>query len=40
MKYVLLSEVEAQLSDAEPRSLVRYLLERGCTYNTSGEKEV
>jgi tetratricopeptide (TPR) repeat protein len=35
----LLNEVERQLTDAGPRPRVRYLLERGRTFNSSGEKE-
>jgi len=35
----LLDEIELQLSDAGTRPHVRYLLERGRTYNSSGEKD-
>jgi tetratricopeptide (TPR) repeat protein len=35
----LLDEIERQLSDAGPRPSVRYFLERGRTYNSSGEKD-
>jgi tetratricopeptide (TPR) repeat protein len=35
----LLNEVEQQLAGAGPRPYVRYLLERGRTFNSSGEKE-
>lgn len=35
----LLDEVEGQLDEAGSRPRVRYLLERGRTYNTSGSKE-
>jgi tetratricopeptide (TPR) repeat protein len=35
----LLDEVESQLPQAGPRPHVRYLLERGRTFNSNGEKE-
>ena len=35
----LLDEVEEQLDDAGPRPRVRYLLERGRTFNSGGDKE-
>jgi len=35
----VLNEVEQQLADAGPRPRVRYLLERGRTFNSGGEKE-
>jgi tetratricopeptide (TPR) repeat protein len=35
----LLDEVEPQLAGAAPRPRVRYLLERGRTFNSSGHKE-
>jgi tetratricopeptide (TPR) repeat protein len=35
----LLDEVEGQLATAGPRSQARYLLERGRTFNSSGQKE-
>jgi len=35
----LLNEVEMQITNAGPRPHVRYLLERGRTFNSSGEKE-
>jgi tetratricopeptide (TPR) repeat protein len=35
----LLNQVEAQLTHAGPRARVRYLLERGRTFNSSGDKE-
>ena len=34
-----LSEVERQLSSASPPARIRYLLERGRTFNSAGEKE-
>ncbi len=38
--HALLDDVEQQLTIAEPRPRVRYLLERGRTFNSSGEPEV
>jgi len=35
----LLDEVEPQLANAGPRPRIRYLLERGRTFNSAGEKE-
>ena len=35
----MLNHVEQQLADAGPRPRVRYLLERGRTFNSSGDKE-
>lgn len=35
----LLNETEPQLTDDDPVSQIRYLLERGRTFNSSGEKE-
>lgn len=37
--HAVLSEVEPQLATAGPRPRVRYLLERGRTFNSSGEME-
>lgn len=35
----ILNDVEKQLGNARPRPLARYLLERGRTFNSNGEKE-
>ena len=37
--HTVLNEVEQQLADAGPRPRVRYLLERGRTFNSAGETE-
>jgi len=37
--HAILDEVEPQLSDATPVARIRYLLERGRSFNSAGEKE-
>ena len=37
--HAVLNEVERQLADAGPRPRIRYLLERGRTFNSSGESD-